>query len=142
MGETCNNRKYSCGEKISSICTMYEGELPNWSELNNELCVTIEETTEELYKQVSEIKENLDTSNLGEACLQYPNNENIKQKDVNLVFEKTLCDLLGIVKDSSNSILACDLNYEGLVEECDDIPKNFCQFAQFILDELKKLKNV
>lgn len=140
--ETCNNRKYSCGDKMSSICTMYEGELPNWSELNNELCVTIEETTEELYKQVSEIKENLDTSNLGEACLQYPNNENIKQKDVNLVFEKTLCDLLGIVKDSSNSILACDLNYEGLVEECDDIPKNFCQFAQFILDELKKLKNV
>ena len=140
--ETCNNRKYSCGDKMSSICTMYEGELPNWSELNNELCVTIEETTEELYKQVSEIKEDLDTSNLGEACLQYPNNENTKQKDVNLVFEKTLCDLLGIVKDSSNSILACDLNYEGLVEECDDIPKNFCQFAQFILDELKKLKNV
>lgn len=140
--ETCNNRKYSCGDKISSICTIYDGGLPTWSELNDELCVTIEETTEELYEQVSEIKENLDTSNLGEACLQYPNNENIKQKDVNLVFEKTLCDLLGIVKDSSNSILACDLNYEGLVEECDDIPKNFCQFAQFILDELKKLKNV
>ena len=140
--ETCNNRKYSCGDKISSICTIYDGGLPIWSELNDELCVTIEETTEELYEQVSEIKENLDTSNLGEACLQYPNNENIKQKDANLVFEKTLCDLLDIAKDSSNSILTCDLNYEGLVEECDDIPKNFCQFAQFILDELKKLKNV
>ena len=140
--ETCNNRKYSCGDKISSICTIYDGGLPIWSELNDELCVTIEETTEELYEQVSEIKGNLDTSNLGEACLQYPNNENIKQKDANLVFEKTLCDLLDIAKDSSNSILTCDLNYEGLVEECDDIPKNFCQFAQFILDELKKLKNV
>ena len=46
--EACNNRKYSCGEKISSICTMYEGELPNWSELNEEICATIEETTEEL----------------------------------------------------------------------------------------------
>lgn len=139
--ETCNNRKYSCGDKISSICTIYDGELSQWSELNNELCVTIEETTEELYKQVSEIKENLDTKNLGGACLQYPNNEEIKQKDANLVFEKTLCDLLEIVKDSSNSVLACELNYEGIVEECDDIPKNFCQFAQFILDELKKLKN-
>ena len=140
--ETCNNRKYSCGDKISSICTIYDGGLPIWSELNDELCVTIEETTEELYEQVSEIKENLDTSNLGEACLQYPNNKNIKQKDANLVFEKNICDLLEIVKDNTNSVLACELNYEGLVEECDDIPKNFCQFAQFILDELKKLKNV
>ena len=139
--ETCNNRKYSCGDKISSICTIYDGGLPIWSELNDELCVTIEETTEELYEQVSEIKENLDTSNLGEACLQYPNNKNIKQKDANLVFEKNICDLLEIVKDNTNSVLACELNYEGLVEECDDIPKNFCQFAQFILDELKKLKN-
>ena len=142
MGETCNNRKYSCGEKISSICTIYDGELPVWSELNNELCATIEETTEELYNEVSEIKENLDTSNLGGACLQYPNNEDIKQKDANLVFEKNICDLLEIVKDNTNSVLACELNYEGLIEECGDIPKNFCQFAQFILDELKKLKNV
>ena len=140
--ETCNNRKYSCGDKISSICTIYDGGLPIWSEFNDELCVTIEETTEEIYNQVSEIKENLDTSNLGRACLQYPNNENIKQKDANLVFEKNICDLLEIVKDNTNSVLACELNYEGLVEECDDIPKNFCQFAQFILDELKKLKNV
>ena len=141
MCETCNNRKYSCGEKISSICTIYDGELPVWSELNNELCATIEETTEEIYNQVSNIKENLDTNNLGGACLQYPNNENIKQKDANLVFEKNICDLLEIVKDNTNSVLACELNYEGLVEECDDIPKNFCEFYQFILDELKKLKN-
>lgn len=139
--ETCNNRKYSCREKISSICTMYDGELPEWSELNDEICVTIEETTEELYNQVADIKESLDTSNLGGSCLQYPNNEDIKQKDANLVFEKTLCDLLEIVKDNTNSVLACNLNYEGLVEECEDVPKNFCQFAQFILDELKKLKN-
>lgn len=139
--ETCNNRKYSCGEKISSICTIYDGGLPAWSKLNDELCTTIEETTEELYKQVSEIKENLDTKNLGGACLQYPNNEEIKQKDANLVFEKNICDLLEIVKDNTNSILTCELNYEGLIEECEDKPKNFCEFYQFILDELKKLKN-
>ena len=117
MGETCNDRKNYCGDKMSSICTMYEGELPNWSELNEEICVTIEETTEEFY------------------------NQNIKQKDANLVFEKNICDLLEIVKDNTNSILTCDLNYEGLVEECEDKPKNFCEFYQFILDELKKLKN-
>ena len=139
--ETCNNRKYSCGEKISSICTIYDGELPEWSELNDEICVTIEETTEELYNQVTDIKESLDTSNLGGSCLQYPNNEDIKQKDANLVFEKTLCDLLEIVKDNTNSILTCELNYEGLIEECEDKPKTFCEFYQFILDELKKLKN-
>ena len=138
----CNDRKMTCGDKVSAICTIYDGELPQWSELNDEFCVTVEETTEEIYKQVSVIKENLDTSNLGESCLQYPNNEDTKQKDVNLVFEKTLCDLLEIVKDNSNSVLACNLNYEGLVEECNNLPKNFCQFAQFILDELKKLKNV
>ena len=139
--QSCQSKvKHTCTGSIQyALCTSYETELPEFSELE---CPSIEETTEELYNEVSEIKENLDTSNLGGACLQYPNNEDIKQKDANLVFEKNICDLLEIVKDNTNSVLACELNYEGLVEECDDIPKNFCQFAQFILDELKKLKNV
>ena len=137
--QSCQSKvRHTCGSIVFADCTSYEGILPEFSELE---CPSIEETTEEIYNQVSEIKENLDTSNLGGACLQYPNIENIKQKDANLVFEKNICDLLEIVKDNTNSVLACELNYEGLIEECDDIPKNFCQFAQFILDELKKLKN-
>ena len=95
MGETCNDRKNYCGDKMSSICTMYEGELPNWSELNEEICVTIEETTEELYNLVGEIKEETDLSELGEKCLEYllDENDKIVVKNVLLKFEEEICNL-------------------------------------------------
>ena len=118
--EACNNRKYSCGEKISSICTMYEGELPNWSELNEEICATIEETTEELYNLVGEIKEQTDLSELGEKCLEYllDENDKIVVKNVLLKFEEEICNLkeeLELVKNRQ----ICDIP----ITEC--LPNGF-----------------
>ena len=61
-----------CGDKIKkrcvvtpSSCIQYELELPGFSELTD--CVTIEETTEELYNFVGEIKDLSDFTGL-ESC--------------------------------------------------------------------------
>ena len=54
------NRKSTCdGLKTSSICIVYEGDLPDWSVLKNHIpgCVSIEETTNELYNAVSKLQE-------------------------------------------------------------------------------------
>lgn len=62
----------ACGDKIKkrcvvtpSSCVQYQLELPDFSELTD--CVTIEETTNELYNLVGEIKNLLDFTDL-EGC--------------------------------------------------------------------------
>lgn len=66
----------ACGDKIKkrcvvtpSSCVQYELELPEFSELTD--CVTIEETTEELYNLVGEIKDLLNFTSL-EGCEGLP----------------------------------------------------------------------
>ena len=77
-------KKQSCQSKVNhtctgsiqyALCTSYEGILPEFSELE---CPSIEETTEELYNLVGEIKEETDLSELGEKCLEYLLDENDK----------------------------------------------------------------
>ena len=64
MLKKLNKIKKRCVVTPSS-CVQYELELPEFSELTD--CVTIEETTEELYKFVGEIKNLLDFTDL-EGC--------------------------------------------------------------------------
>lgn len=70
--------KKSCGSKIKHTCTgnlqystcvQYELELPEFSELGD--CVSIEDTTNELYNLVGEIRTETDLSELGNECLDY-----------------------------------------------------------------------
>lgn len=68
--------KSRCGKKQYSACIFYEKDLPDFSELQD--CVTIEETTEELYNLVGEIKEELDLSTLDNECLTFPSIVNLK----------------------------------------------------------------
>ena len=58
------------GAKQYSKCIYYEGILGDTSELED--CVTLEETTEELYGMVDEINEKINLSDLSEDCIEYP----------------------------------------------------------------------
>lgn len=58
-----------CGTIQYAVCVKYEGELPEYSELE---CANIEETTEELYNLITEIKEQTDMSQLEADCINYP----------------------------------------------------------------------
>ena len=62
--QSCQSKvKHTCTGSIQyALCTSYETELPEFSELE---CPSIEETTEELYNLVGEIKEETDFTNLG-----------------------------------------------------------------------------
>ena len=91
--QSCQSKvKHTCGSIVFADCTSYEGILPEFSELE---CPSIEETTEELYNLVGEIKEQTDLSELGEKCLEYllDENDKIVVKNVLLKFEEEICNL-------------------------------------------------
>lgn len=135
----------TCGERLYATCVFYQTDLPEWSELLNQNCVTIEETTEELYNQLTDIRDSLDTSNLGENCLTYPTNEidNIRQQDVNITFEQEICNLKGLLESTANpdGHFCSNLDYGDLVnpDNCEGIPTTWCEFAQFVLNILNDL---
>ena len=91
--QSCQSKvKHTCGSIVFADCTSYEGILPEFSELE---CPSIEETTEELYNLVGEIKEETDLSELGEKCLEHllDENDKIVVKNVLLKFEEEICNL-------------------------------------------------
>ena len=53
---SCNNDLYEgCLEKNYAVCIKYEGDLPQWSNISG--YATLEDTTEELYKEIDSLKE-------------------------------------------------------------------------------------
>lgn len=66
----CNDKiKNSCGNRKNyATCIYYESDVPDWSELKDETCVVIEETTQELYNKLTEIINNIDVSGFETDC--------------------------------------------------------------------------
>lgn len=105
MSSCCseNKNKYNCGERVSSSCVFYNEYFPKYSELKDSDCVTIQETTEELYKNQENIWKHLDTKDLGKECFDYPtveidDKEVILVKDILKKHEEEICRL----KDKSS----------------------------------------
>lgn len=67
--ESCNKIKHTCHPKQYAACTFYETSLPEWSELKDESCVVLEETTKELYDSVSDIKDLLNLDWVDNSCI-------------------------------------------------------------------------
>ena len=121
----CHNKiKHTCSSTNYSTCIHYEGSVNTNSELVNETCLDIEQTTQDIYNQL----ENLDLSALGELCLSYvqEDNKNIV-KNVLLKFEEEICNLkeeLEIVKNRQ----ICDIpitecfpnGFDCLIGDCDN----------------------
>jgi hypothetical protein len=139
--------KKSCGSKIKHTCTgnlqystcvQYELELPEFSELGD--CVSIEDTTNELYNLVGEIKTETDLSALGELCLEYTTvgGKNIV-KNVLLKFEEKICELSEKVNLLENRPL-CEMplgdcvDTKCLVDACNENISTVGQLLQALVD--------
>lgn len=138
----CGNKiKQTCGETTFAACVSYEGDLPEFSEL--EECSSIEDTTEELYKLVGELKEETDLTTLGETCLEYVLDEGkIVVRNVLLKYEEEICLLKEQVTALQNteicttSITGCNLEWGDLVTSCGDTPGTLVEALQVIIDKL------
>ena len=54
--KNCGNKiKHTCAEKNYATCVYYELEVPDFSSLVGEDCITLEETTEDQYNILADI---------------------------------------------------------------------------------------
>lgn len=140
--------KHTCGDKSEAACTYYRLDVPSDSSLINETCVTIEETTNDLYNITTSIKNDHDFSDLGDLSIEY--NESIPNKptskEVAIAFEKEIDALKTSQSQQVESICNlpiqdCDLDLKSLVDSCNIIPSTFKDLLQTLIDEIEILKN-
>lgn len=108
--------KTRCGKKQYSSCILYELELPEFSELTD--CVTIEETTEELYNLVGGIKDDLNLVEL-EVC-----------EGLTLPTERTILNMFQYLIDrdcaQKELIETLQETVEAMQEQITDLQENNC----------------
>lgn len=131
--------KHTCGGKSNARCVYYDSELPDFSKLKDEMCVTIEETTEELYKLIKEIKDGSDLKDLGASCITYGVDKSKLTLAVALkVLEKQICDLKNGTTGGSNSngVDISKLNLKCLKSPCDTGIRSLQELLQAIIDKI------
>lgn len=123
-GSKINN---TCVETTYAPCTIYQGEIPTYSPLVDSTCVNIEETTEDTYSFITDIREQTDLSELGANCLTYipdPEGRTVV-KNVLLKYEEEICLLKQEVENLKTQAI-CDkditscVDTSSLVDPCGD----------------------
>lgn len=123
----CNGKiTQTCGTKMYAPCIQYELPLPEFSAIEGN-CVSIEETTDDQYKLIRKLREEIDLSALGQECLTYvPNNQVAKVKDILLTYEKEICELKDKVKTLEETaicdkdITQCGIDLSGISDICNN----------------------
>lgn len=69
----CNKISLTCGQSQYFKCINYEGEFPDYSELDE--CSNGEEIIEELYSLITDIREGQNLESLRGECITYPQGE-------------------------------------------------------------------
>lgn len=144
MGNCRNDKpKCNCGEKQFAVCVYYNGYLPEYSELE-EGCVTLEETTEELYENQEKILDSIDLSKLGKNCIDYSEfqeGEELKVREALLAIETKFCEL----EDSGNDEESCclditKLDLKCLEDACDNQIDTQLKLIQALIDKVCNLE--
>lgn len=139
----CNKKvSNTCGTKNYATCVYYELDLPDFTEITGD-CITIEETTQELYNLIKDVREQLDLSSLGDDCLTYPldDQDRIIVKNALKSIEEKLCELEASVSTLQTTnicdmpIAGCDFNLGTLADECDNPPTTFGEVLQLLINQ-------
>ena len=96
-----------------AACIHYEGTVPEFSDLADSECITIEETTQDIYGLLTEIREEIDLTEMGTDCMAFPVK---KVKDVLLVMEETICNQATTITTMQNALTALTVRVTALEE--------------------------
>lgn len=140
--KNCNGKtKHTCGDKSYATCVYYEKQIPEFSDLREEECITIEETTEDVYSILGQMKDELLLSELGQLCLTYVSGSEVNSiKKVLLKYEQEICLLKEKVEEleteaiCNKNIESC-LNLTGVVDQCDEPIKTLGQLLQYLINQ-------
>ena len=133
----CNKNDLGC-VYTNATCTRYNTVLPQWSEIEG--CSNIEETTSELYAEVTILREPLEMLCEG---IEYVKEQNgtVKQHNAILGIEAAVCSLLEKENNESNDILNIDittigLDFNCLVTPCGDEIKTLKDLLQSLINKV------
>ena len=142
---SCINKvKNTCGSNQNyAICTKYEGTVPDWSELVDEDCIVLEETTQELYDEVTKLKEQTDLSDLTSSCdnfvltddadLGFPTVKTFAT-DVTSALATLLCPEANSDEATEVDISGWNLDFGCLVDPCDAPITKLSQLMQILIN--------
>lgn len=117
----CQEKQNQRCKKAYADCTMYEGTVNENSSLNQDTCISVEESTQDIYNQLEQIN----LSALGDSCLTYVQEDGkLYVKNVLLKFEQEICDLKQQVQTlQTTAVLDTPLtnfNFQCLQGVCDN----------------------
>lgn len=96
-----NQRKDSC-VKGYAVCVSYEGNLPAYSGLVQQPCISIEEVGEDLYALMTDIRESVNVETLDYDCLTTPAEPKLSNV-LQLLLEEN-CSLKGLIATQTEII--------------------------------------
>ena len=141
--------KHTCGDRSSNArCVFYDLDIPSFSKLSNNDCVTVEETTTDLYNLVSWLRESVNIENLDIRDLDLqsvldnyePTKKRFLVKDV---LEGIISQIDDIKKlaESNDTNSGLELDFKCLVGSCGEPITSLKELLQALIDEVCNLKN-
>ena len=138
--KNCGNKiKHTCSEKNYATCVYYELEVPDFSSLIDQDCITLEETTEDIYDLIGNIKSEIDLAALGQDCITHGVTPKTV-KNVLLRYEQEICDLkaeVEILKTTAIcdiNITDCGLDLSGINNNCSSPVTTLADLLGYLLD--------
>ena len=144
-----------CIEKLSSGCVKnfapcisYEKDLPSCSKHKDANCVSLEDTTSEIYEYICNFKAALSTAGFDtEFCLTFETNSDgeITQREVNEAILQKVCELEiavaalggGSEIDMNNlDFSSCEFNLGSFVDTCGEEINSVCDLLQALVDTI------
>lgn len=139
---SCNKITNTCPDSTNARCVDYEGNIPEISKLYEQGCINTHETTEDTYELVEKLYDQIDMSELGNDCIEYPLPK--YAKTVVKVLEEKVCSLIGRVDTLEDThicdidITGCNFDFGELVDPCGDPITTLGQLLQIIINELQQ----
>ena len=141
--------KHTCGDRSSNArCVFYDLNIPSFSKLSDSECVTVEETTSDLYNLVSWLRESINIENLDIRDLDLqsvldsyePTKQRYLVKDV---LEGIISQVDDIKKlaESNDTNSGLELDFKCLVSSCGTPITSLKDLLQALIDEVCNLKN-
>lgn len=141
--------KHTCGDRSSNArCVFYDLNTPSFSKLSDSECVTVEETTSDLYNLVSWLRESINIENLDIRDLDLqsvldsyePTKQRYLVKDV---LEGIISQVDDIKKlaESNDTNSGLELDFKCLVSSCGTPITSLKDLLQALIDEVCNLKN-
>ena len=141
--------KHTCGDRSSNArCVFYDLDIPSFSKLSNNDCVTVEETTSDLYNLVSWLRESVNIEGLDMKDLELQSvldsYDTSKQR---FLVKDVLGEIISQVDDikklteTNDTDSGLKLDFKCLGSSCGPPITSLEDLLQTLIDEVCTLKN-